>query len=260
MVGKNALISEEEVDSQIESEALDEARDLVSNLELRVQQVKNGVLDPKEAAKTLAIDSTNLRMKARAVNLTGFGPLTHSLDEYLSEIESVEERHISDLFAFADRINSLLDGETVDAEAISAVLRELPQQSAFNVEDVVITDKSVTVIIPQRTAAKVVGRELAACGYRVSSVTNPIEALELILETKPDLVITSQVMPRLSGVDLACALSAMPATRTIPIALLTSLDPDHPDLKALPMNVGLIRRGAQFGDDLADVLQRFNIT
>ena len=260
MVGKTALISEEEVDSQIENEALDEARDLVSNLELRVQQVKSGVLDPKEAAKTLAIDSANLRMKARSVNLTGFGPLTHSLDEYLSEIEAVEERHVNDLVAFADRISSLLDGETVEVEEISAVLRQLPQQSSFNVEDVVVTDKSVTVIIPQRTAAKVVGRELAACGYRVSSVTNPIEALELILETKPDLVITSQVMPRLSGVDLACALSAMPATRSIPIALLTSLDPDHPDLKALPMNVGLIRRGAQFGDDLADVLQRFNIT
>jgi CheY-like chemotaxis protein len=106
----------------------------------------------------------------------------------------------------------------------------------------------------------VVGRELAACGYRVATVLNPIEALELILETKPDLVITAQVMPRMSGVDLACALAAMPATKAIPVALLTSLDPDHADLRALPMNVGLIRRGAHFGDDLADVLQRFNIT
>lgn len=260
MAGSSALISEEEVDSQIEGEALDEARELVASLELRVQQVKTGVLDAKEAAKSLAMDSANLRLKARAVNLTGFGPLTHSLDEYLCDIEAVEERHINDLVAFADRISSLLDGETVSVEEVSAVLRELPQQSAFNVEDVVVTDKSVTVIIPQRTAAKVVGRELAACGYRVSNVTNPIEALELILETKPDFVITAQIMPRLSGVDLACALSAMPATKSIPIALLTSLDPDHPDLKALPMNVGLIRRGAQFGDDLADVLQRFNIT
>lgn len=260
MSSTNALISEQEVDSQIENEALDEARDLVSNLELRVQQVKNGVLDPKEAAKTLAMESANLRMKARAVNLTGFGPLTHRLDEYLSEIEAVEDRHADDLIAFADRIGSLLDGETVGVEEVSAVLRELPQQTSFNVEDVEITDKEVTLIIPQRSAAKVVGRELAACGYRVSTVTNPIEALELILETKPDLVITSQVMPRLSGVDLACALSAMPATRSLPIALLTSLDPDHPDLKSLPMNVGLIRRGSQFGDDLADVLQRFNIT
>ena len=260
MTAAPGLISEEELDSQVEGEVLDEARDLVGNLELRVQQVKNGILNPMEAAKALAQESANLRMKARAVNLVGFGPLTHRLDEYLSELDSVDGSHADDLIAFADRISALLDGETVDVEDVSAVLRQLPQQTTFNVEDVTVMDRDVTVIIPQRSAAKVVGRELAACGYRVATVMNPIEALELILETKPDMVITSQVMPRMSGVDLACALAAMPATKSIPVALLTSLDPDHADLRALPMNVGLIRRGAHFGDDLADVLQRFNIT
>ncbi len=260
MAATSGLISEEEVNSQIESEVLDEARDLVSNIELRVQQVKNGILNSKDAAKALAQESANLRMKARAVNLVGFGPLTHRLDEYLSDIDSVEDKHTGDLIAFADRISSLLDGESVDLDNVAAVLRSLPQHQTFNVEDVVVTDEEVTLVIPQRSAAKVVGRELAACGYRVSTVLNPIEALELILETKPDLVITAQVMPRMSGVDLACALASMPSTKAIPVALLTSLDPDHPDLKPLPMNVGLIRRGAQFGDDLADVLQRFNIT
>ena len=260
MTTARGLLSEEEVDSQLESEVLDEARDLVSNLELRVQQVKNGVLNPKEAAKALAQESANLRMKARAVNLVGFGPLTHRLDEYLSELDTVDDKHADDLITFADRISALLDGEAVDVDSVAAVLRQLPQQHTFNVEDVTVMDKDVTLVIPQRSAAKVVGRELAACGYRVATVLNPIEALELILETKPDMVITSQVMPRLSGVDLACALAAMPTTKSIPVALLTSLDPDHPDLKPLPMNVGLIRRGSNFGDDLADVLHRFNIT
>lgn len=260
MATARGVISEEELDSQMEGEVLDEARDLVSNLELRVQQVKNGVLNPKDAAKALAQESANLRMKARAVNLVGFGPLTHRLDEYLSELDAVDGKHADDLITFADRISALLDGEEVNVEDVAAVLRQLPQRNTFNVEDVTVMDKDVTLVIPQRSAAKVVGRELAACGYRIATVLNPIEALELILETKPDLVITAQVMPRLSGVDLACALAAMPFTKSIPVALLTSLDPEHPDLKPLPMNVGLIRRGNQFGDDLADVLQRFNIT
>ena len=260
MATARGLISEEELDSQIEGEVIDEARDLVSNLELRVQQVKNGILNPKKAAKALAQESANLRMKARAVNLIGFGALTHRLDEYLSELDSVDGRHADDLIAFADRISALLDGESVPVDDVAAVLRQLPQQATFNIEDVTVMDKDVMVVIPQRSAAKIVGRELAACGYRVATVMNPVEALELILETKPDLVITSQIMPRMSGVDLACALSAMPATKSMPVALLTSLAPDHPDLKALPISVGLIRRGDHFGDDLADVLQRFNIT
>ena len=74
------------------------------------------------------------------------------------------------------------------------------------------------------------------------------------------MVITAQVMPRVTGVDLACALAAMPTTKDIPVALLTSLESNHPDLAALPVNVGLIRRGVSFGDDLAHVLERFKIT
>src|SRR3546814_17709079 len=103
-------------------------------------------------------------------------------------------------------------------------------------------EKAVLMWLSLRSGAKVVGRGVAACGYRSSTGLNPSEALELILETRPDLVITAQVMPRMSGVDLACALAAMPATTAIPVALLTSLDPDHADLRALPMNVGQIGR------------------
>src|SRR3546814_529347 len=113
MAVTRGLISEEELDSQIEREVIDAARDLVSNLELRVQQVKNGVLNPKEAAKLLAQESANLRMKARAVNLVGFGPLTHRLDEYLSGMNTVDAQHADGLVAFADRISALLDGEQV---------------------------------------------------------------------------------------------------------------------------------------------------
>src|SRR3989337_674015 len=127
MAVTRGLISEEELDSQVESEVIDEARDLASNPDLRVQQVKNGILNPKEAAKILSQESANLRMKARAVNLVGFGPLTHRLDEYLNEIDSVETQHADDLIAFADRISALLDGERVDIDSVAAVLRQLLQ-------------------------------------------------------------------------------------------------------------------------------------
>src|SRR3546814_20386325 len=102
MAVTRGMFSEEELDPQNEREVIDEARDLVSNLELRVQQVKNGILNPKEAAKLLAQESANLRMKARAVNLVGFGHMTHRLAEYLRDIDAVGTRHAEDLIVFAD--------------------------------------------------------------------------------------------------------------------------------------------------------------
>jgi CheY-like chemotaxis protein len=254
------VISEEQVDELAESEVLDEARDVVANLELRLQQLRTGNLSPEEAASLLSQDASNLRLKARTVAIKGLSPITHRLDEYLSAIKSVEEKHISDLQTFGDSISALLDGDFVTSEQAAEVVRSLPSTMTFDISDVTITDTEVTLVLPQRSAAHVVGRELAACGYRVSTVLDPLEAIGLIVETRPDLVITTVVMPRLSGIDLACAMAAMPSTRNIPVAVLTSLEPNHPDLAALPMNAGLIRRGPSFGDDLADVLHRFNIT
>lgn len=254
------VLSEEEVEAQYETEALDEARDVVNSLELRMQQVRGGTLSPEEAAVQLTQDASNLRLKAKAINLPGLTPLSHRLDEYLSQAKQITPKHLSDLQRFSDRITSILDGEALPPEEIAEVIRQLPHKSTFDVADVSVTDTEVTLIMPQRTAAKVVERELAACGYRVSTVLDPIEAFQIVLETRPDLIITTAVMPRLSGIDFACAVAAMPVTSQIPVAVLTSLEPNHPDLKALPMSVGIIRRGDQFGTDLADTLQRFGIT
>ena len=260
MATTTAILSEEEVNRQAEQELIDEARDVVSELELRLQGLRTGHADRTDAAKRLLQDASNLRLKARSVSLPGFGPLTHRLEDYLAAVSSIEDRQIEDLQAFADRIGALLDGDVVDVAAMPEVIRQLPRKPTFDVKDVTISEVEVMLVLPQRSAARVVERELAACGYRVSTVIDAFEALHLIVVTKPDLVITGMVMPGLSGVDLACALAGMPITRNIAVAVLTSLEPNHPDLAALPMKAGLIRRGHQFGDDLAYVLERFRIT
>ena len=76
----------------------------------------------------------------------------------------------------------------------------------------------------------------------------------MILRTKPDLVVVSAVMPDLGGIDLAIGLAAMPETRNVSIAVLTSLDKDNELLQLLPKKVPIIRKGASFGDDLANAL------
>ncbi len=260
MAQENQAFSEDEVDRQANAEVIDEASDLISGLEVRLQQVRAGVLDRTTAAEMLMRDAHNLKMMARSASIDGLTSITHRLDDYLADVKSIDDQHITDLQAYGDRIAKLLEGDTVDIEDVPTVVRALPGKKSFDLSDIVITDTEVTLVMPQRAAARAIERELAACGYRVTICLSVVDAIELIIETKPDLVITSMVMPKLSGVDLSCALAAMPATKGIPVALLTSLEKDHPDLKQLPINTGFIRRGPEFGDDLAIVLERFDIT
>ncbi|WP_051548005.1 hypothetical protein [Sneathiella glossodoripedis] len=189
------VLSEEELEAQYEQEALDEARDVVASLEVRMQQVRSGTLGPKEAAALLAQDASNLRLKVKAVNLPGLTPLSLRMDDFLGKATEVKPEHLDDLQRFSDKISSILDGEELPPEEIATVIRNLPHKSTFDVADVSVTDKEVILIMPQRTAAKVVERELAACGYRVTTVLDPVEAFQIVVETKPDLVITTAVMP-----------------------------------------------------------------
>lgn len=254
------MLSEAEIERLATLEATDETRDVISEMELCLQQVRSGNLDRRQAALKALQNASNLRLKTRAANIPGLHPLTHRMEDYLVGIERLDDGNVDDLQRFIDRIAAVIEGEHVPADDVAIVVRSLPAKKAFDVNEVTITEIEMTLVMPQRSAARVVERELANCGYRVSTVLDAFEALELIVDTRPDLVITAMVMPRLTGVDLACALRAMPSTHNIAVAVLTSLDPHHADLAALPMNVGLIRRGPQFGDDLAMVLQRFGIT
>jgi len=61
-------------------------------------------------------------------------------------------------------------------------------------------------------------------GYVVYPATDGDAALQLVLREAPDLLLTDIQMPALNGLDLCRRLKADPATRLIPVILLTGLD------------------------------------
>ncbi|HYE01349.1 MAG TPA: response regulator [Alphaproteobacteria bacterium] len=255
-----AVISEEEADRLAESEFRDEARDICATMEITLQAARSGGQTPEAALVNFRREISNLRMRARSCHMPALNVLCHRLDDYAGTLKAVTPELANDLQAYLDRIHKLLDGEAIGTEQVPEVIRALPQKKTFDVSEVTVTEVELLLVMPQRSAARIVERELQACGYRVSVVLDAFEAIELAVRTKPDMIITGVMLGELSGVDLACAIAAMPTTKKIPIAVLTSLNPDSSELDLLPPRTGLIRRGPMFADDLAHVLQRFNIT
>jgi PleD family two-component response regulator len=69
----------------------------------------------------------------------------------------------------------------------------------------------------RRLLAFLIGRE-----FRVRVASNGRTALEAVRESAPELVVTDVMMPEMSGTDLCRALKEDPATRGIPVMLVTS--------------------------------------
>jgi signal transduction histidine kinase len=86
--------------------------------------------------------------------------------------------------------------------------------------------------------------------YRVISSTSGLEALELLREHQPDLLILDLVMPQMSGFDLLKTKEGDPSIRAIPVIVVSSRDPNS---QPIVSNQLLVMRGAGFSiRDLLD--------
>lgn len=65
---------------------------------------------------------------------------------------------------------------------------------------------------------------LSAQGFEVILAVNAVEALQLVAEHRPDLIITDCAMPGMSGLELCRTLRERGDTRDIPIILYSGKD------------------------------------
>jgi CheY-like chemotaxis protein len=60
-------------------------------------------------------------------------------------------------------------------------------------------------------------------GYRVLTASNGLDALHLMAQEKPSLVITDVVMPVMGGVDLISRIHADPDLQGVPVVLMSAM-------------------------------------
>ncbi|MCY7322880.1 MAG: response regulator [Phormidesmis sp. CAN_BIN36] len=74
------------------------------------------------------------------------------------------------------------------------------------------------------TNSKTVGYNLNQQGYEVSAIDNPLKALSLVFQLKPDLILCDIAMPELDGYEICAMLRKSTAFRQTPIVMLTGKD------------------------------------
>jgi PAS domain S-box-containing protein len=86
---------------------------------------------------------------------------------------------------------------------------------------------TVLVIDDDRAATDLVQVILQNEGYSVLKAFDGREGVEVATRERPDLVILDLIMPETSGFNVAYQLKQIPATRSIPIIILTSMEIDE---------------------------------
>ena len=86
---------------------------------------------------------------------------------------------------------------------------------------------TVLVIDDDRAATDLVQLILENEGYKVLKAFHGKDGVELAVRNHPDLIILDLIMPEMSGFNVAYQIKHIPATRSIPIIVLTSMEVDQ---------------------------------
>ncbi len=158
-----------------------------------------------------------------------------SLGEYLRNVKMFPGSTIApdgSLILLID-VNRLIVGEAIEhrplmtsanAARIFAPGAEAVAHGTIPLEaiDTVPDEKVVVLVDDSISVRKFVGRMLEKAGYRVRLASDGLEALEIVTQTRCDLVVTDLEMPRTNGYELLAHLRQDPQTHNIPVMVVTS--------------------------------------
>ena len=239
----------------LRQEFLEDAAEDLQNLVSFLNEAMSGGRPMEAVLRDARRVAVNLVGGANGFELPLIGVTAQRFDDYIASLSAGDTRGLGNLISYTETLLDLLAAPDENEETASQLMRRLPAKGTFDPEEIDVREIEVLLVMSPGVATRVIERELLECGYRVTTVGNSFKALEFAARALPDLIIVSAVMPDLAGIDLMLALKAMPATRNIGAAIITSLDPDNSDLKMLPPTVPIIHKSASFGDDLAKALQ-----
>ncbi|MDH3763600.1 MAG: EAL domain-containing protein, partial [Gammaproteobacteria bacterium] len=229
-------------------------------------------------------DVAVLRLAAKQADLEVIGNLAHSLKSSSANLGATGfSKSCASLEASAREGNLELSVTLVQAieSRLPAVLAELRQHAG--VEQAAVPEESEKLSSNSAASAPRVlvvdddnGFRLTTCealkgtGYNVIEASSGEDALSLIEEARPDLVLLDAIMPGMDGFEVCRKLRNKQATRAIPVMILTGLgdmesvnrafESGATDFIVKPVNYAVLSSRIQFQLRVAGNLRELHIS
>ncbi|NIY73955.1 phosphate regulon transcriptional regulatory protein PhoB [Marivivens donghaensis] len=95
------------------------------------------------------------------------------------------------------------------------------------------SEPHVLIVEDEPAQREMLAYNVGAEGYRVSTAANGEEAILMIAEDEPDVVILDWMMPNLSGIEVCRRVKSRPETREISIIMLSARSEDVDRVRGL---------------------------
>lgn len=197
----------------------------------------------------------SLKGSAGTYGFSSVSLIAHRLEDYIEATNRLSKDQLRDVQTYIDEIRRIFQSGVNPTETeMDAILRALPSGTATLVSAQEVRHVIVLLVMPKGVQRRLVGGELASCGFELSFAESPLEAIGLALSLKPDIVVSSMEMEPLTGAELGRVLKTIEATSKAAFVLITSHEDDSGILKTLPEGAHVIHKGPKFSEQLSNCL------
>lgn len=95
-----------------------------------------------------------------------------------------------------------------------------------------MTSKKIAVVEDEESLRRVLVEWLLLEGYEVTEAATGQEALKIIRQNVPDLVLLDIILPELNGFEVMAGLTSSPATARVPVVILSNIGDDNQRARA----------------------------
>jgi chemosensory pili system protein ChpA (sensor histidine kinase/response regulator) len=154
----------------------------------------------------------------------------------------------------------LRDGNVVTVLDIQELLR-IPPDTEFGSEyDMVLAEDEmvlaqILIVDDSMSVRNSLAQLVSDQGYEPHLAHDGMEAMDMILKHKPDLVLTDLEMPRMNGLELAAQIRASAALSDLPIVMITSRTQQKHREQAEKAGVSLYITKPYTEDDLIEAMR-----
>ncbi|MCK5041815.1 MAG: Hpt domain-containing protein [Sphingomonadales bacterium] len=191
--------------------------DRLESLDQLIDQIYNGKGERGEQFRKFSQEIHSLKGSAGTFGFHLVSTIAHRLEDYMESSKRLEKDQWLDVQKFIDAIRLIFEaGHDPEQDQHGDILSQLPSSSKQEQDST-----TLLLVMTSGLIRKHLGTDLAAKGYDISFANDPVQAIDIALKIKPDVVISSQEFANITGLELAKALKVIDGTKHIKFALMT---------------------------------------
>ena len=196
----------------------------------------------------------SIKGTAATFGFSSIATIAHKLEDFIEASPSIYDC-LSSIQAFLDIMREVAESgvNPINGEYHN-ILKNLPRAHS-KVEAVnPVRNVDILLVMHRDVQRKIIGQELSSCGFGTSFVESGADAISSIIKHAPNIVVSSVLLDDMSGMDLACALEGIKATRGIHFILLSSSNNISIEAAELPANAKAIHKDLGYAEQLTEQL------